>query len=205
MKCLINESTEERIKAAAAKIFMEKGFDGTTTRDIAKEAGLNSALMNYYFRSKEKLFAGVFSELCELFFEGMTEILSKPLSFRDKILALIDHDFKLFRENPTLANFVLNELHRNPDRLMDLAKKVEFMKNSAFEAQYNKAVATGEIKDIDINHVLLLIPSNIQFVFIHKPLTMKIHNMSENEFDIFLDEHIKIVKEMISDYLFLKK
>jgi AcrR family transcriptional regulator len=204
MKCLINESTEERIKAAAAKIFMEKGFDGTTTRDIAKEAGLNSALMNYYFRSKEKLFAGVFSEMCELFFQGMTEILSKELSFKDKILALIDHDFKIFRENPALSNFILNELHRNPDRLLDITKKATEFRNSVIVQQFNEAVAAGEVREIDINHILLLIPSNVQFVFISKPMTMKMHNMTESDFDIFIDNHIKFVKEMIADFLFLK-
>lgn len=204
MKCLINESTEERIKAAAAKIFMEKGFDGTTTRDIAKEAGLNSALMNYYFRSKEKLFAGVFSEMCELFFQGLTEILSKPLSFQDKILALIDHDFKIFRENPALSNFILNELHRNPDRLLDITKRGALLRNSVLEKQFNDAVAAGEIRNVDINHILLLIPSNVQFIFISKPMTMKMHNMTESDFDRFLDNHIKFVKEMIANYLFLK-
>lgn len=200
MKCLVNESTEERIKAAAMKIFMEKGFDGTTTRDIAKEAGLNSALMNYYFRSKEKLFAGVFSELSELFFKGLTEILSEPLDLKDKILALIDHDFKIFRENPKLANFVLNELNRNPDRLVCIGSKALL----GLEKQYTEAVAAGEIRDINMKHILVLITSNIQFVFISKPMTMKMHNMSEKDFDKYLDEHIYIVKEMISKYLFLK-
>ncbi len=204
MKCLINESTEERIKAAAAKIFMEKGFDGTTTRDIAKEAGLNSALMNYYFRSKEKLFAGVFDEMCELFFHGLTEILSQPLSFKEKILALIDHDFKIFRENPALSNFILNELHRNPERLIDIAKKASSIRSTVLEKQFNDAVASGEIRNVDIKHILLLIPANIQFVFISKPLTMKIHNMCESDFELFLDEHIKVVKEMVANYLFLK-
>lgn len=204
MKCLLNESTEERIKAAAAKIFMEKGFDGTTTRDIAKEAGLNSALMNYYFRSKEKLFAGVFSEMCGLFFQGLTEILSQPLSFKEKIFALIDHDYRIFRENPALSNFILNELHRNPDRLLDMTKKVSIVKNTVLEQQFNEAVKAGEIRDIDIKHIMMLIPSNIQFIFISKSMTMNIHNMTESDFDLFLDNHIKIVKEMISNYLFLK-
>lgn len=67
----------------------------------------------------------VYFQKCELFFQGLTEILSKPLSFQDKILALIDHDFKIFRENPALSNFILNELHRNPDRLLDITKKSE--------------------------------------------------------------------------------
>ena len=49
-------STEQKIKEAARKLFTEKGFDAVKTRDIAEEAGLNLALLNYYFRSKEKLF-----------------------------------------------------------------------------------------------------------------------------------------------------
>lgn len=48
-------TTEEKIKQAATKVFMEKGFDGTTTRDIATEANINLALLNYYFRNKQKL------------------------------------------------------------------------------------------------------------------------------------------------------
>ncbi len=63
-------STEERIKEAAKKVFLEKGYDGTITRNIAKEAGLNIALMNYHFRIKEKLFVQVYEYLLQLFFRA---------------------------------------------------------------------------------------------------------------------------------------
>lgn len=59
-------TTEEKIRQAATKVFMEKGFDGTTTRDIAAEANINLALLNYYFRSKQKLFDSVFDEISTL-------------------------------------------------------------------------------------------------------------------------------------------
>ncbi len=52
----INASTEEKIKEAARRVFTQKGYAATRTRDIAEESGLNLALINYYFRSKEKLF-----------------------------------------------------------------------------------------------------------------------------------------------------
>ena len=52
-------TTEDKILSAASKVFTEKGFAGTRTRDIAEEAGINLALLNYYFRSKEKLFQQV--------------------------------------------------------------------------------------------------------------------------------------------------
>jgi AcrR family transcriptional regulator len=49
-------TTEERIKQAAVKVFQAKGYGAARTRDIAEEAGINLALLNYYFRSKERLF-----------------------------------------------------------------------------------------------------------------------------------------------------
>jgi AcrR family transcriptional regulator len=54
----IEPTTEEQIKEAARRVFTRKGYAATRTRDIAEESGHNLALLNYYFRSKEKLFAG---------------------------------------------------------------------------------------------------------------------------------------------------
>lgn len=55
-------STEQKIIEAARKVFTRKGYSATRTRDIAEEAGLNLALLNYYFRSKQKLFELVMAE-----------------------------------------------------------------------------------------------------------------------------------------------
>ena len=62
VKLVKDISTEEKIRAAARKIFTQKGFAATRTRDIAEEAGINLALLNYYFRSKEKLFEQIMIE-----------------------------------------------------------------------------------------------------------------------------------------------
>ncbi|MGN6539204.1 MAG: TetR/AcrR family transcriptional regulator, partial [Ginsengibacter sp.] len=69
-------STEEKIKEAARKVFMEKGFAATRTRDIAEESGINLALLNYYFRSKEKLFHEVMSEKIQQFFGVLFPIIN---------------------------------------------------------------------------------------------------------------------------------
>ena len=55
-------STEEKIKIAARSVFHKKGYAATRTRDIAEEAGINLALLNYYFRSKEKLIDIIMTE-----------------------------------------------------------------------------------------------------------------------------------------------
>lgn len=201
MKCL-TKSAEDKIKEAAIKVFLEKGFDGTTTRDIAKEAGVNSALMNYYFRSKEKLFSSVFEEMLQLFFKGLLEILNKPISLKEKISEMIDHDFDMFKTNPDLSNFVIHELHRNPDRFFSAVSFDKMLVHSIFAQQLNDAIKEEAVRKIDIRHVLLLMKSNIQFVFQGKVMTCKIWNMTEDDFDDFAERHKVIAKEMIINYIF---
>ena len=64
-------NTETKILAAARTVFHKKGFAATRTRDIAKEAGMNLALLNYYFRSKRKLYELIMFETLTSFFQTM--------------------------------------------------------------------------------------------------------------------------------------
>ncbi|MBB6002864.1 TetR/AcrR family transcriptional regulator [Arcicella rosea] len=201
MKCL-TKSAEDKIKEAAIKVFLEKGFDGTTTRDIAKEAGVNSALMNYYFRSKEKLFLAIFDEMFQLFFQGVLEIFNKPDSLEDKIIGMIDYDFESCKVNPDLTNFIINELHRNPERSIINYPIKQLCDHSLFAQQLKVSIDEGRIANVDIRHLLLVMKSNIQFLFQTKIMTMKIWNMTENEFNVYADRHKIIVKDMILNYLF---
>ncbi|QMU26869.1 TetR/AcrR family transcriptional regulator [Adhaeribacter radiodurans] len=196
---------EEKLKEAAKKVFLEKGFDGTTTRDIAQEAGMNVALLNYYFRSKEKLFSLVFNELLELNFRGMLHIMNQPIPLKDKITGLIDHDFHIFRCNPGLVTFLQNELHRNPDRFLDAISFEKGRLTTVFGQQLQEAIDAGEVRPITIPHVLQLIAANVQYIFQSKVMATRLWQMTEEEFDQHLTEHQKIVKDMICNYLFIAK
>src|SRR6187402_682594 len=69
-------STEEKIKNAARTVFHKKGYAATRTRDIAEESGINLALLNYYFRSKEKLFELVMMEKLQKLFGSLAPVLN---------------------------------------------------------------------------------------------------------------------------------
>ncbi|WP_164851254.1 TetR/AcrR family transcriptional regulator [Larkinella soli] len=196
-------STEDRIKEAAKKVFLEKGFDGTTTRDIAKQAGLNCALMNYYFRSKQKLFSSVFEDMLILFFQGMTNILNKPISLKEKVVELVNHDFRTLVENPSLTNFVLNELHREPERFGQTFNAHKMVNEALLARQLEEASAKGEIRPIDIKNFFPLLMANIHFLFLCKSMTMETWNMTEADFVRFAEKHKDMVIEMVTDYLFL--
>lgn len=196
-------STEEKIKEAARRIFLKKGFEGATIRDISQEAGLNCALMNYYFRSKEKLFASVFEEMLHLFFQGMITVLNKPISLKEKIIELIEHDFQTFKRNPSLCIFVLNELHRDPDQLINIIQTAKTQAVLLFELQLKEAIDQGFVRPVNIQHVLSLLLSNTQFIFLGKAITMSTWQMDEEAFDTYAEDHKQFVTQMIINFLFI--
>src|ERR1700760_2137664 len=84
-------SAEEKIKEAARKLFTQKGFAATRTRDIADEAGINLALLNYYFRSKQKLFDIIMMENFRQFLEGMSvNFLDEKLTLEQRIEKIVN-------------------------------------------------------------------------------------------------------------------
>lgn len=196
-------TTEAKIKQAATKVFLEKGFDGTTTRDIAGEAGINVALLNYYFRSKQKLFDSVFEEMSQLFFEGIKTVLGQPIPLRDKITALIDHDFRMFRQSPALVIFILGELHRNPDRFIPSIIEAEGQFMALFQQQLEEARQAGLVRPINAVHLMEFISANTQFIFVNKNMRMKVWKQTDDEFEAFALEHKKLICDMIINYLFI--
>lgn len=202
MNCLPSQSTEERIREGAKRVFLEKGFDGTTTRDIAEAAGINIALTNYYFRSKEKLFINVFEEMIQLFFKGMVDIMNKPISLREKIAELIEHDFQLCKSNPSLSIFIMNEIHRNPERMATCIGLMKAIHQSLFDEQLREEIERGVIRPIEARNLMPMIFANVQFLFIGKAMHMKMWHMDEAGFDAFTNDQKHIVTDMITSYLF---
>ncbi|CCH56511.1 transcriptional regulator, TetR family [Fibrisoma limi BUZ 3] len=202
MNCPPFQKTEEKIKEAAKKVFLEKGFDGATSRDIAEAAGINIALTNYYFRSKEKLFMNIFEDMIQLFFEGSVQILNKPISLRDKIVELIEHDFELMKKNPNLVIFIMNEVHRNPERLVKAIGYIKQLHHTLFKVQVQEAIDKGEIRPVNSLNLMTMIVASVQFLFVSKPMHMQIWQMSEAEFDQFTINQKRLIIDMVTSYLF---
>ena len=109
-----NISTEEKIKEAARKVFTTKGYSATRTRDIAEEAGINIALLNYYFRSKEKLFDLVMSEKAQKLFGVIAPIFNdRKTTLETKIELFTTTYIEMLIENHELPLFVLSEIRNN--------------------------------------------------------------------------------------------
>jgi TetR/AcrR family transcriptional regulator len=195
-------NTEQKIIAAAKKVFTEKGLDGARMQDIADEAGENKALLHYYFRSKQKLFQIVFEEQLGKMFEAMRELLKPQGSVVDRLERFILEEHEIMSVYPMLPLFVLNESARNPEMLQELfAKKPIPMMAQALFQDLRKAMDRGDIKDMDERQIMINALSLIIYPMIARPVLKRIFNLDEEGYKAFLEERKYSVIQFIKDAL----
>ena len=162
----IDTSTEEKIIEAARKVFLEKGYAATRTRDIAEEAGINLALLNYYFRSKEKLFQLVMVENLQQLFSVVLPIVNNDeLTLEQKLETLAENYIDLLIDNSDLPIFILSEIRANPERFKDRLQVQHILKNSSLVRQIQE-----KRPDVEPVHFIVSLLGMIIFPFIAKPI-----------------------------------
>ncbi|MEJ5993356.1 TetR/AcrR family transcriptional regulator [Pedobacter sp. Du54] len=162
----INLSTEEKFKESARIVFMKKGYAATKTRDIAEHAGLNLALLNYYFRSKEKLFEIIMLEKVHQLFNFIAPALNnRTTSLEEKIHWIAENYMDFFLTNPELPLFVLSEISRNPERF---AKNIQ-LGNYILKSHFIEQIAAVK-KEVNPFQFFITFLGMIIFPFIVKPV-----------------------------------
>ena len=202
MKKTKDISTEERIKVAARKVFHQKGFAGTRTRDIAEEAGINHAMLNYYFRSKEKLFGIVMMETMAQFFKGVNLMLNdESTSLDEKIDLIVSNYVDLLLKEPELPTFILNEVRPNPQAFVEQNPIKEALTHSVLTRQYAEAVARGEITEPNLMQAILNVIGLVIFPFIAKPILTSIVNIPEEQYKALMLQRKTLIPQWIKAML----
>ena len=203
MKKTKDISTEERIKVAARKVFHQKGFAGTRTRDIAEEAGINHAMLNYYFRSKEKLFEMVMMETMAQFFKGVNLMLNdENTSLEEKIDLIVSNYVDLLLKEPELPTFILNEVRPNPQAFVEQNPIKEALTHSVLTRQYAEAVARGEITEPNLMQAILNVIGLVIFPFIAKPILTSIINIPEEQYKALMLQRKTLIPQWIKVILY---
>ena len=192
MKC-ITEKSEDKIKEAARRVFLKKGFDGTTSRDIAREADMNIALTNYYFRSKEKLFEIVMGERIQKLFGILTPVLNdKETTLEEKFERITENYINMLIEHPDLPIFVLSELRNDPERFADRLQAKTHLTQSVFVKQLQ---AKGT--KIHPFHFLMNLLGMIIFPFVGKPVLQTVTGGEENYLAL-MEQRKKLIPEWLN-------
>ena len=199
-------NSEERIKAAARKVFHQKGYAGTRTRDIAEEAGINHAMVNYYFRSKEKLFQIVMIETMTYFFQGISAILNEETtSLEQKIEQVVANYIDLLLEEPELPTFMFNEVRTNPEPFVASTPILQALEYSVLARQYAEAVAQGRITEPNLIHTVLNVISLVIFPFIAQPIFTALSRTDKEAYKALMLERKKLIPQWIKAMLFVEE
>jgi AcrR family transcriptional regulator len=170
-------STEDKIMEAARKVFLRKGYSATRTRDIAIEAGINLALLNYYFRSKEKLFRMVMVEKMKKFFGVLMPVIyDEATTLEFKLQSISANYINLLLEHPDLPFFVLAEIRNDPALIANVAQKKDFLKHSVFIKQVSEKTA------IDPYQFLFNLLGMCIFPFVMRPAFQKLTDTEDLKF-----------------------
>lgn len=182
-------STEQKIKEAAKRVFQKKGFGLTRTRDIAKEAGINLALLNYYYRSKENLFEIVMQESIEEMFSYLEHIMNnKQTTLTEKIDAGVLRYIEGMSKNSNLPLFLFSELQANPQHLFDRVKIPEgFIQDTYMFKQINAQINKEKLNFTAIHFFINLVSMSI-FPIIGQPFIKYVTKMDEKSFTDFIEQ-----------------
>ena len=165
------KNTEDKIVSAAKKVFITKGMDGARMQEIADEAGINKALLHYYFRTKNKLFEKVFTIVFKDVFAVFEQAITNEMSFEEFLESFIRQYIKLLKAKPYIPQFVIHELNRKPERIVEQMQSSKFNKELLFDL-INKAIQDKVIRPIHPVHLITHILSMCIFPFVAKPIIM---------------------------------
>ena len=191
-----DETTEDKILEAANKIFTEKGYAVTRVRDIAEQAGVNLALINYYYRSKENLFSIVMrKKVQQLFGTIIPYMMDESTDLKEKISNILNEAIKVVSSDRNLPMFVFGELQKQDMGFATLIPG-EMIKNSSLLKQIKE-----KCPDINPLNFIMNFTSMIFFPYIISPMMIKVGIVSDREVVTILNERKQLIPKWIAKML----
>jgi len=199
------DSTEEKILEAAKNVFVTKGMEGARMQEIADEAGINKALLHYYFRSKERLFEAIFSEIIKFAFPKITRIVLSKEPIVNKIEQVIDAYIDLLIKHPFIPGFIMKELSRDPSVLFKMVVQFGLNPQTILD-QIQEAMDRGEIVQMKPHHLAVNVVSMCIFPFAARPiLSFVIFRDDPKALEEFYTERAAVIKKFVIDSIVIKK
>jgi TetR/AcrR family transcriptional regulator len=185
--------TEKLIKDKAKKLFFQKGFLDATTQEIADEAGVNRALIHYYFRSREMMLDILLEETILEKKERVSRILSSDLPFKHKIAkyinTVVDHGI----EYPYLENFIISETARHPDKVKNLCTRYPKKSTDLISEQLEQEIKKKKLAPISPEHFMVNLVALCNYPLLSKSILKTVHGLTDAAYKKFLTERKKVI------------
>ena len=170
--------TKQRILDAADDIFVRRGIDGARMQEIADHAGVNKALLHYYFRSKANLARAVWLRIASSFVPGILEMLASDLSLGEKIDRFVDAYHTTLTRHPYLLAYVISEAARHPDLVDDFyspeRRQAARRMIDKVQEQIDERVKAKKSAPASAEQFLVTLASSCLFPFAARPMIAEV-------------------------------
>lgn len=191
---------ESLILKVAEDLFMDKGFNGVSTTEIAQKVGCNQALIHYYYRTKANLFQKVFENKLRYLVSQFDITDESEEDFEERLSNRISKHYEILKQNPKLPIFILNEINNNSESIRWLK---EAFKNNIpsfivkFQKELDEEVKSNRIREVNAMDLILNIISLNVFMFISLPIVEYVFNSQNESVDQFVENRKKEIIQTI--------
>lgn len=194
------KNTGQAILKAAEELFLEQGFEQTTTKQIAQRAGCNQALLHYYYRTKDNLFVQIFEEKAKFIATHFLDIDLTAQTLEERISQMVELHFELFRKNPRLVPFLLKEVLSDPVRVAPILDKIKQYMVKIFgkiDEALHEEIEKGAARPVSTLNVILTLVSLDMAPFIIAPVLQRVLDLTDEQLDEQLDKRKPEVVEIL--------
>jgi AcrR family transcriptional regulator len=180
------EGTEQRIFEAAKQVFLEQGTARARMEDIADEAGINKAMVHYYFRSKDRLSEAVFREAAGHLMPRIVELITADRPLDQKVEAIIQEYLDFLSENPHLPGFVIYEINYHPERAQQFIRSMGPPDWGPLRRQIEQRVEEGTLRPIGVEQFVVNLVALCVFPFVARPMVELLFGLEGEAFEAFI-------------------
>ncbi|RMG59818.1 MAG: TetR/AcrR family transcriptional regulator [Bacteroidetes bacterium] len=200
-----DSNTKDRILAAARQEFYQKGLAGARMAAIGEAAGVNKAMLHYYFRTKQDLFEEVFISAFGQVIAPIPGILMGEGGLMDRISRLSAYYHDTLTQTPELPVFVMNALQAEGGgllkRVLERAQIPLPQMLPVLMEKIRAELSEGPYREMDPREVFLNVVSMSVFPFMLKPFLMTLFSMEEADFRAFIDQRRETVPAFLRQAL----
>lgn len=191
---------EEQILLVAKELFMQFGYEGVSTTQVAKAVGCNQALVHYYYRTKQNLFKIICQQEIQKMLKILADIPQEDISFENFIEKIIEAQIGFLKNNPDAPFFIIGELRHNSEVLKMMRELFsEFGKEIVGKIRMfvQMKQSKGELNDVSVEDLLIDIASLDVMSFVGQVLFTQILEMDSQTQEAFLERRKTHIKKLI--------
>ena len=193
-----DEGTEQKILDAADEVFVRRGTDGARMQEIAEQAGVNKALLHYYYRSKDRLAEAVFRRAAAALMPAVLEVMESDLALEEKVEQVVGRYMDQLSRRPYLPGYVISEITHHPGRLAPLVgaiagTRIKRQVLAKLGRQIDERVRAGTLAPIAPEQFLINLVSLCVFPFAARPILQALLGLDQKGFERFVEERRRVL------------